>query len=232
MKGIFLVANYPNEEQFLKAVNTVVNNGFDFLEIGIPFSEPVADGEVIASAYHSVLKSGVKVEGIFKTVETVIANYQNKIDIYIMTYSNIIFDYGVENFSNKFKDKLKGLIIADCPCRMHLFFYEKGLKIPIIPFITPESREEDFNFLKNKTFPFVYCIGIRGITGAKMSADSSLKNLINKAKTYTDKPVVLGFGIKSKNDTKFALSIADGFVIGTAVVKKQSKDNFQLSEFS
>jgi tryptophan synthase alpha chain len=221
MKGIYLTANYPNKQHFLQSVELVVSNNFDFLEIGIPFSEPVADGSVIANAYHSVLKSNTKISEIFDTVKQVINRYKGKIDIYVMTYGNIVFDFGIKSFSNMFLNKLKGIIIADCPCKMQSFFYQRGLKIPIIPFITPESRKEDFAILKNKNFPFVYCIGIRGITGSSMSNSNELKQLIQTAKTYTKKPIILGFGIKSKKDTEFALSIADGFVVGTAALKKQ-----------
>lgn len=222
MKGIFIPAHYPNKEIFEQCVSSIVSNGFDFIEIGVPFSEPVADGPVISNAYAKILDSKTKIEDIFKTVENVLLNHSKKIKVFIMTYSNIIFDYGIKEFSKRFEDKLKGLIIADCPNNMQNFFYKKGLSIPIIPFITPESREEDLKFLEKSNANFVYCIGIRGITGAKIENNNeNLKTLIKKVKTHTSKPIVLGFGIKTKNDTEFALSIADGFVIGTEAVNHQ-----------
>jgi len=222
MKGIYITAHFPNKKIFENCVDSIVEKKFDFIEIGVPFSEPVADGPVISNAYSKVLNTHAKIEEIFQSVEEISFKYSKRIKIFIMTYSNIIFDYGVERFSKKFENKLKGLIIADCPNKMQTFFYKSGLSIPIIPFVTPESREEDLKLLANSKADFVYCIGIRGITGAEMGKEhNALKNLIAKVKKYTEKPVVLGFGIKTKKDTELALLIADGFVIGTAAVKNQ-----------
>jgi len=222
MRGIYLPAFFPTKEIFEKCVDSIVENGFDFVEIGVPFSEPVADGPVISSAYSRVLNSKTKIEEIFQSIEEISIKYSKRIKIFIMTYSNIIFDYGIENFNSRFKTKLRGLIIADCPNKMQNFFYKSGLNIPIIPFVTPESREEDLQFLQKTKADFVYCIGIRGITGAKMGKEHDyLKKLISDTKKYTEKSVVLGFGIKTKKDTELAFSIADGFVIGTEAVKNQ-----------
>lgn len=223
MKGIFIPAFYKSKEEFEQYFEKIVEFGFDFVEIGIPFSEPVADGPVISKAYEIILENNVKVEEIFKTIEKLCEKYGEKIKIYIMTYSNIIFDYGISEFSIRFREKIKGLIIADCSNRMGDFFKNKGLEIPIIAFITPESREIDIENLKNSKADFIYCVGLRGITGSNMKKDDNdLKKLIVNTKKIVNKPVVLGFGIKTKKDTEFALKIADGFVIGTEAVRNQT----------
>ena len=226
MKGIYIVGGYPDKETFEKSIEIIENLGFDFLEIGVPFSEPVADGPVISRAIEDSLKNGVTVEYIRKLLEKI---KHFKIQKYIMTYSNIIYSYGVKNFSNDFKLLINSLIIADLPNRMHNFFYEKELEIPIIPFVTPESRDNDIAYIKSLKGDFIYFIGIRGTTGGKINLqDNYYYETIKKIKKITGKKVIVGFGLKNKDDVLNVLKIANGFVIGTEAVKKMN--NFKIFE--
>jgi tryptophan synthase alpha chain len=220
MKGIYIVGGYPDRETFFKCVQIIENNNFDFIEIGIPFSEPVADGPVIMSALNKVIASGVSVYDILEDIKKL---QGTKLKVYVMTYSNIVYGYGIKKFSEDFGLLLKGIILADVPNRMHNFFYERGLEIPIIPFVTPESREQDIQLLKESRADFIYYIGIRGITGQDLKDNTfqEFQAQLAKIKKITDKPVIIGFGIKSSQEAKAALEQADGFVIGTAAVAVQ-----------
>jgi tryptophan synthase alpha chain len=216
MKGIYIVAGYPDLENFKNQIEIVNKTDISFVEIGIPFNDPVADGPVIADAIEKTVKKKYSIDEILE-----IAKLVNK-NLYVMTYANIIYRYGVKKFSEKYKDIIKGLIIADLPNRLHDYFYKLGLFIPIIPFVTMETRREDFKFIKRLKGDFIYFIGMRGTTGGKVDFENEL--LIKKAneiKKFVNKNFIIGFGIKSKEDTEKVTKFANGFVIGTELVKRQ-----------
>lgn len=224
MRGFYIVGGYPDREQFKKCLNAVAAAGFEFIEVGIPFSEPVADGSVIASAIHEAVMNGVDIEAIMSDVREMKQKYP-AIKATVMTYANIIHGYGEKKFSDDFGDILSGVIIPDLPTRMHSWMTDKGLSIPIIPFVTPVSRDEDIVAVKDTKAPFVYYISIMGVTGSDKKG--AVNNKADIAKKLTGKPVVTGFGIRTKEDAERALNATGGFVIGTEVVKRQ-KD---FSEF-
>jgi len=221
LKGIYIVGGYPDMRTFVKEVDIISKLGLDFIEIGIPFSEPVADGPVISSAIHDSIEGGMTTNKILDFVKTV---DRKVIKVYIMTYSNIIFSYGLEKFSKDFGKFINSVIIADLPNRMHSFFYEKGFTIPIIPFVTPETRVEDMKLLKEKKGDFIYFIGIRGVTGGNMnSKKDEVASKIAELRKFTKKKIILGFGLKNRDDALEALKIADGYVVGTEAVKRQKE---------
>ncbi len=220
MKGIYLLADYPERETFLTCVKIVKECGFDFIEVGFPYSDPVADGETIRVAMGEVLKKGFSVKEFVKNGFPLVESEAFSMKIYIMTYSNVLYKLGVEVF-NSF-EMLSGLIIADLPNKMHPFFKEKGLKKPLIPFVTPESGEKHLSYLANCKSGFVYFIGVKGITGTKAEYSSSyLKFHVEKIKKFSALPVVVGFGIRDKKTATVALQSADGYVVGTEAVKRQ-----------
>lgn len=228
MRGIYLVGQYPDRDTFKKCLNSICDAGYEFVEVGIPFSEPVADGPVIAGAIQKALEGGANAESILEDIK----NADTKgADVYIMTYSNIIYAGGIKDFSDKFSPYIKGVIVPDVPNRMHGFFYDRGFEIPMIPFVTPESRDEDIKLVAETKGDFIYFIGIRGITGSSANLESpELKERIEKLREITGKKIVMGFGIKDKEGADSALRLADGFVVGTAAVTKQ-KDVAEYTKF-
>ncbi|MCX8084630.1 MAG: tryptophan synthase subunit alpha [Calditerrivibrio sp.] len=221
MKGAYILYNYPTEELFKKEFQYLLDSKVDFIEVGLPFNDPVADGPVIARASDEVAERGYSLD------EIVLEKVSKK--IYFMTYSNVIFSYGFNRFSERFGNVLEGVIVADLPNRGHTFFKEHGFTIPIVPFATPESRDEDLVLLDQLSGDFVYFIGIRGITGGNVNFKSDdIRKKYQEIKGYTKKKVIVGFGIKSRGDVDEVLAFADGFVIGTEIVKRQvSFDEFK-----
>ncbi len=221
MKGIYIVGGYPGYKNYLEQLKIISNFNIDFVEIGLPFNDPVADGPVIASAIDIAVKNKYSIEKIVNPAVEILKTKK----IYIMTYANIVFNYDF----NKFYKKINGLIIADCPNRMHYFFYKKGLKIPIIPFATINSTEQDFKLIKKSKVDFVYFIGLKGTTGGNLQIDNNIfSNIISKIKKITCKKIIFGFGIKDKNTMNKVLNFSDGCVIGTEIVKYQNnKKNFE-----
>ncbi len=220
MRGIYIVAGYPDRERFKECFESVVRNGFEFIEIGIPFNDPIDDGPVIAQAIHDSLEKGILVDQI---IEDIIAFDGKPIKKYIMTYANIIYSYGIKKFSDTLSGHVSGIIIPDLPNRMARFFYDKGFAIPIVPFATLETRESDIKGMNASDSEFIYFVGLRGITGAvaDYSAPEFL-HAIDMIKKNTTKKVIVGFGIKTREDADNAIRISNGYVVGTEAVRRQN----------
>ncbi|KAA0257089.1 tryptophan synthase subunit alpha [Deferribacter autotrophicus] len=217
MKGVYIVLNYPDKESFRRIYDYLINsNLIDFIEIGYPFNDPVADGAVIAEAVEKV-HDKVSYNDLKKILE--ISCNKKK---YVMTYANVIYSYGIKEFSRDFTPFLDGLIIADLPNRMHTFFKERDFRIKITPFVTPASRLEDIESLKGSDADFIYYVGVKGTTGTFTDGNKSLnEEKVKLIKEVTGKKVVYGFGIRSRGDVERILKFADGVVIGTEIVKRQ-----------
>jgi tryptophan synthase alpha chain len=220
MRGIYLVAGYPDSQTFRECYETVVRCGFDFIEVGIPFNDPIADGPVIADAIHRSLYNGVTPDGVMEDISTL---KRGNIQQYVMTYANIIYSYGIKKFSEKMAGAIHGVIIPDVPNRMSDLFYDGGFGIPIVPFATLETRHADLDLMNRSKSEIIYVVGIRGITGSAGNLESpELHQKISMIKQNTDKKIIIGFGIKTRDDASTALRIGDGYVVGTEAVKRQN----------
>ncbi len=223
--GIYLVCDYPNSEKFLDAVTVCEKYGMDFLEIGFPFSDPVADGPVIEKAALDVLKRENS-NDFLQSLEKARNIFSKK--LYVMTYSNVIFGYGTEKFAKK-TEFINGIIIADLPFieseRFAIIFdkYETNT----IRFVTPETDFSDIDEIKQSSKDFIYFVSTRGITGGKFSMDTETLKKIEYTKKGFDYDVILGFGIKNSNDIKTACLYSDGVVIGTKAVEALEQNNFE-----
>ena len=213
--GIYLLANYPSREAFIEAVKICDKNGVDFLEIGFPFSDPIADGDTLEKACYETLQKYDFNDTVdsFKEVQSI---FKGK--IYIMTYTNIVYSMGIDNFVEKV-GKISGIILADLPLR-EIGPFEKGFKkhkINVVRFLTPESRDEDINRAVKSARDFIYFVSKRGTTGGAFALDDETREKIGRVKA-SGKEVFVGFGIKDSNDVKLACEVADGAIIGTKAV--------------
>jgi len=213
--GIYLLANYPSREVFIEAVKVCNKHHVDFLEIGFPFSDPIADGDTLEKACYETLKrytfketidSFHEAQGIFKG------------KLYIMTYTNIVFSPGVEDFA-RLVGRISGIILADLPLREAAPFEKTFRKqgVNVIRFLTPESRDEDIDKAVEGAHDFIYFVSKRGTTGGEFSLDDGTRQKIDRAKAK-GKEVFVGFGIKDKKDVDLAFAHADGAIIGTKAV--------------
>ncbi len=230
--GLYLMGNFPDPEAFVEAANLGLAF-FDFLEVGVPFSDPVADGPVIERAAGDVLEKGFRASDIFASIANITCPPGKK--IYIMTYANQVFARGNGVFAKMMKRSgASGIILPDVPsverARFENDFARYG--IDLIRFITPESTKEQIRNAVSDAKSFVYCISIRGITGSALALDDETKRKIAYARRYSSAPVVLGFGIRDDRSARIALEHADGFIIGTRAIEKLEKDGVSgLKEF-
>ena len=215
--GIYLLANYPSREAFIEAVKICDKNGVDFLEIGFPFSDPIADGDTLEKACYETLQKYDFNDTVdsFKEVQSI---FKGK--IYIMTYTNIVYSLGIDNFAERV-GKISGIILADLPLR-EIGPFEKGFKkhgINVIRFLTTESRDEDIKRAVKSARDFIYFVSKRGTTGGAFALDDETREKIGRVKA-SGKDVFVGFGIKDRQDVKLACEVADGAIIGTKAVSE------------
>lgn len=224
--GIYLLANYPSRETFIQAVVACQELGADFLEIGFPFSDPVADGALLERASFEVLKR-YRVADLIRSFQEAREIFTGR--IYIMTYTNIVYNQGVATFIKRV-GPVTGLILADLPLR-EISPFEKELKdasVSLIRFLTPESRDHDVTLALKGARDFIYFVSKRGTTGGAFELDAETREKIARMRGK-GVDVYVGFGIRGKKDFDLACSAADGAIIGTKAVSEleQGVDAFR-----
>ena len=226
--GFYLMGNYPDRETFIKSALEGLKY-FDFIEIGIPFSDPIADGEVISDAAQFMLKKNQGFAEISESIKYIRDYADSSKDIYIMTYANLIYNMDMDKF-NQFCSsvKIKGLILPDVPYCEQSFIRQLNIdnNIDLINFITPESTEESLIEITTEAKSFIYFISMRGITGSKFTMEDETISMVKKATSMSKRAVVTGFGIRTKNDAQIALKYSDGFITGTALVEALKQGGF------
>ncbi len=220
--GVFLTAGYPSLEYSKDIFKTILDAEVDFIEIGLPFSDPMADGPLIQHSSQIAIEQNTSAKECFKLVKE-IRNINNDIPIILMGYYNPIHYYGNLKFIKKaVSSGIDGLIIVDLPMEEDEEFYNLSCKnnLPLIRLVTPTTDEERLKKILKNAYGFVYYVSVTGITGTKSASVNDVKNKIKVIKNITNLPVIAGFGIKNSVDAKKISSISDGIVIGSSLVNK------------
>ena len=220
--GVFLTAGYPSLVYSKNIFKKILDAKVDFIEIGLPFSDPMADGPLIQHSSQIAIEQNTSVEECFKLVKE-IRKINNVIPIILMGYYNPIHYYGNLKFIKKaVLSGIDGLIIVDLPMEEDEEFYNLSYKnnLPLIRLVTPTTDEERLKKILKNAHGFVYYVSVTGITGTKSASVNDVKNKIKVIKKITNLPVIAGFGIKNSMDAKKMSSISDGIVIGSSLVNK------------
>lgn len=220
--GVFLTAGYPSLEYSKDIFKKILDAEVDFIEIGLPFSDPMADGPLIQHSSQIAIEQNTSVEECFNLVKE-IRKINNEIPIILMGYYNPIHYYGNLKFIKKaVLSGIDGLIIVDLPMEEDEEFYNLSYKnnLPLIRLVTPTTDEERLKKILKNAHGFVYYVSVTGITGTKSASVNDVKNKIKVIKKITNLPVIAGFGIKNSVDAKKMSSISDGIVIGSSLVNK------------
>ena len=220
--GVFLTAGYPSLELSKDIFKIILDAEVDFIEIGLPFSDPMADGPLIQHSSQIAIEQKTSVEECFNLVKE-IRKKNNDIPIILMGYYNPIHYYGNLKFIKKaVLSGIDGLIIVDLPMEEDEEFYNLSYKnnLPLIRLVTPTTDEERLKKILKNAYGFVYYVSVTGITGTKSASVSDVESKINVIKKITNLPVIAGFGIKNPLDAKKMSSISDGIVIGSSLVNK------------
>ena len=217
----FVTGGDPDFETSKDIIKTIINNNIDIIEIGMPFSDPMADGPTIQLASNRAIKKEINLDKIF-SLSKFAKNLKNNLPIILMGYYNTILHYGVKNFvTNCVKNGVDGLIVVDLQPEEDEELIEnlKDSNIDLIRLITPTTNEERLKLILQNASGFLYFVSITGITGQKSANLIELEKSIRKIKNFTDLPVVPGFGIKNATDVKNICKISDGAVVGSSIIK-------------
>jgi tryptophan synthase alpha chain len=218
--SVFLPAGYPLPADFVLLAVDVLNHGADILEIGIPFSDPIADGPVIQQASQKMLEAGITLSQIFQYVEQIRTKTEKP--IILMGYANTVFRYGLKEFiAASQQSGVNGLIIPDIPLEEYdTFWQQKSGHLDIILLTTPTSSKERIRAIDNRSTGFVYCVSITGTTGMQNQFDS--QTMANIKRTYhllEHNKMMIGFGIYSAQDVRRFIPDCDGVIVGSAVIR-------------
>ena len=215
----FLTAGDPSIEKSYEYIMTMVKAGADLVEIGIPFSDPIAEGIVIQEANIRALSVNTRLEDVFRLVEMV--RKESQIPLVFLTYVNPIYNYGKDAFFAKCQETgVDGVIIPDMPYeeRQECAGEAKAHGIDIISMIAPTSKDR-IQEIANVGEGFLYIVSSLGVTGTRSTITTNLKEIIDVAKSVTDVPCAVGFGINTPEQAEKIARDADGVIVGSAIVK-------------
>lgn len=215
----FVTAGDPSLDITEKLIYTMEKGGSDLIEIGIPFSDPVAEGPVIQRANERALKNKCTTDDIFEMVKKVRKN--TNIPLVFLTYFNPVFTYGIEKFVKKCEEVgIDGLIIPDLPFeeKEEVTTFSDKHGVDLISLIAPTS-EERIKMISKEAKGFLYVVSSLGVTGVRTEFNKNLSKMIEVVKQNTNIPCAIGFGISNPEQAKEMSQIADGVIIGSAIVK-------------
>ncbi|MGN1122120.1 MAG: tryptophan synthase subunit alpha [Eubacteriales bacterium] len=215
----FITCGDPDLETTAAAVRAAVKGGADLIELGIPFSDPTAEGPVIQGANLRALKGGVTTDKIFAFVRELRRDVT--VPLVFMTYANVVFSYGAERFISTCKDiGIDGLILPDLPYEEKDEFQPLCRKygVDLISLIAPTS-ENRIAMIAKEAEGFIYLVSSLGVTGVRSEIKTDLAAIVDVIRKNTDVPCAIGFGISKPEQAKKMADIADGAIVGSAIIK-------------
>lgn len=215
----FITCGDPDLETTAKIVREAVANGADLIELGIPFSDPTAEGPVIQGANIRALKGGVTTDKVFDLVRELRKDVT--VPMVFMTYSNVVFSYGADKFISTCKEiGINGLILPDLPYEEKEEFLPRCKKygVDLISLIAPTS-ENRIAMIAKEADGFIYLVSSLGVTGTRSEISTDLKSIVDVIRQNTSVPCAIGFGISTPEQAKKMADIADGAIVGSAIIK-------------
>ncbi len=219
----FITCGYPNLETTAACVREAVKNGADLIELGIPFSDPTAEGVVIQDANLKALQGGVTTDKIFEFVKNL--RQEISVPLVFMTYANVVFGYGAEKFISTCANiGIDGLILPDIPFEEKNEFAPlcKKYNVDLISMIAPTS-ENRIAKISSEAEGFLYIVSSLGVTGTRSEITTNLEPMIKIVRENTKIPCAVGFGISTPEQAEKMSKFADGVIVGSAIIKIISK---------
>jgi len=227
----FLTAGDPDLESTANAIRELGSQGVDLIEVGFPYSDPIADGPVIQASYTRVLNKGLRVEKIFDCIRALHAENDSPVPplVAMVSYA-IVFRCGPEQFVANARDaRFSGLIIPDLPGdeASETFKIVRSAGLDLIQLIAPTTPPERAEKIVETCSGFVYCVSVAGTTGVRDSLPAELSDQLKLLRSRTNLPLAVGFGISRPDQVDALRGFADGVIVGSAIVRKfeQATDN-------
>jgi len=221
----YLTVGYPTADKTVDAGIVLSQSGCDVIELGIPFSDPIADGVTIQKAGFQALQQGVTPEVCLEVARRL----RQKIDtpLVFMSYYNPIFSYGLETFCRaSLAVGIDGLIIPDLPPEegTELEAITRKLNFDLIYLLAPTSNDERIQLVGERSAGFIYLVSVTGVTGTRKSLPTGLEDFVNRVRQETTLPLCVGFGVSTAEQAKRIARIADGVIVGSRLIQLIEED--------
>jgi tryptophan synthase alpha chain len=221
----YITVGYPNIATTLEVAPLLAGNGCDIIELGIPFSDPLADGATIQRASHEALRQGVTPHLCLEVAQEL--RRQIEIPLVFMTYYNPVLKFGLEQFCSKCAEVgIDGLIIPDLPPEegQKLEKSTRSHGLDLIYLLSPASTEERIRLVAAKASGFVYLVSLTGVTGARNELPRALEGFIASVRKKTEKPLCVGFGVSTPEQARRIARVADGVIVGSRIIQLLDDD--------
>lgn len=216
----YLTVGYPTIETTLKAVPLLADSGCDMIELGIPFSDPLADGVTIQNASYQALNNDVTVKQCLKVAEEL--NEKTDVPLLFMTYFNPVFSYGFEAFCKDCNSSgISGLIVPDLTPDEgeKLEISTQKNELALVYLLAPSSTDERIKLVAQKSRGFIYLVSITGVTGARVGIPAELETFVTRVRAVVSQPLCIGFGISTPEQARYAARLADGVIVGSRILQ-------------
>ncbi len=218
---VFTEAGYPSMAESEKAIDLAIENGADIIELGVPFSDPMADGPVIASASQKLAEAGISLNDVIALAGRIRERHPET-GLILFSYMNPLLHYGYESLCDDLvKVGVDGILPVDLPLeeRMELLEIARKHTLHLVPLISPLTPPERIKTITEGMTGFVYYINVAGVTGARKGLPANYPDLVRRVKEITSLPVASGFGIANAETAEEAARYADGIITGSGFVK-------------
>lgn len=216
----YLTAGFPSIDYTFDVVRVLYSAGADIIELGVPFSDPIADGPTIQRASEEALKKGVNLRNILNSVKKIRKEFDKP--ILLMGYYNPFLAYGIERFTeDAVKSGIDGLIVPDLPPEEaeELIKYARRQKLATVFLLAPTSTEDRIKLVSRYSRGFIYYVSLTGVTGSREVLSRGIERNVKRIKRFTKLPVCVGFGVSKPEHARMISKFADGVIVGSAIIK-------------
>jgi tryptophan synthase alpha chain len=221
----YVTVGYPAIDATLKVVPRLASGGTDVIELGIPFSDPLADGITIQKASFQALQNGITPETCLEVAYKLRA--QTDVPLVFMTYYNPVFSYGLREFVTECaRSGIDGLIVPDLPPEegIELQATTQAAGLDLIYLLAPNSSEERIRLVAERSQGFIYLVSVTGVTGAREDLPAGLAGFVARVRKMASQPLCVGFGISRPEQAKKIASLADGIIVGSRLIQLMAED--------
>jgi tryptophan synthase alpha chain len=221
----YITVGYPNTATTLKVVSLLASSGCDIIELGIPFSDPLADGATIQRASYEALRQGVTPHLCLEVAKEL--RRQVEIPLVFMTYYNPVLKFGLEQFCSKCADVgIDGLIIPDLPPEegQELEKLTRSHGLDLVYLLSPASTEQRIRLIASKASGFIYLVSLTGVTGARDKLPEELEGFVARVRARTEIPLCVGFGVSTPEQARRIAEVANGVIIGSRIIQLIKED--------
>lgn len=221
----YITIGYPNIETTYKVASILSDSGCDIIELGIPFSDPLADGVTIQKASYQALQQGITPQVCLEVAHQL--RQKLTTPLVFMTYYNPVFSFGLEAFCQaSAASGIDGLIIPDLPVEegTELEAITRKLKLDLIYLLAPTSTEERISMVAKRSQGFIYLVSLAGVTGVRQTLPPELEDFVQRVRQKANQPLCVGFGISAAEQAKRVARVADGIIVGSRLIQLIEED--------